>query len=290
MISQDSKASKSKLRRIAASAVRILLAAYLGILIFLYLFQSHYIYRPTREIIITPDKVRLDYESVALEASDGTSLAAWFVPAANSKNVVLFLHSNMGNMSHYLETMQTFQAYGLNVMVFDYRGFGQSGGRPSEDGTYLDAEAAWDYLVNAKKFSPGEIVICGRSLGGSIASRLARDHTPAALIIESAFTSFPDLAADYYPYLPVRIISKFNYPTLENIRHVNCPVLVVHSRQDEIVPFEHGQKIFEAANKPKQFLEITGNHNDGFLASGDRYNKVLKNFIKGNLASGHKDN
>ena len=252
---------------------------YIGLMAFLYLFQHHYLYRPDEKILISPAQIKMVCEEVSIESGDGIMLRGWFCPVENSKYTVLFCHSNMGNISHYLDVVQTLHELELSVLLFDYRGYGQSGGNTTEDGTYLDAEAAWRYLIETKKTPPRAIIIWGRSLGGSIAARLAAEHEQAALVVESAFTSFPDLASDYYPYLPVKIIARYDYNTLEYIKRVSCPVMVVHSRDDEIIPFRHGRRLFEAAREPKGFLEITGGHNEGFLINGEAYRRGLEEFL-----------
>jgi fermentation-respiration switch protein FrsA (DUF1100 family) len=172
--------------------------------------------------------------------------------------VVLFCHGNAGNVSHRLDTLQFFRSLGLGTLIFDYRGYGRSDGSPSEKGTYRDAEAAWRHLVEQRQIPPERIVILGRSLGGAVAARLAADQRPGALVVESAFTSVPDLAARMFPVYPVHLLARIRYNTLKWIRRVHCPVLVVHSRDDEMIPFRHGRRLFEAAPEPKEFLELRG--------------------------------
>lgn len=167
----------------------------------------------------------------------------------------------------------------LDIFIFDYRGYGQSEGKPAEQGTYKDAEAAWRYLIEERQMNPNEVVVFGRSLGGAVASWLAQSYTPGALILESTFTSLRDIAATLYPYLPVRLLLRFEYDTAKYLGRVNCPVLIVHSRDDEIMPFSHGQRLFEMAKEPKTFLQITGTHNEGFITSGKRYEQGLNAFI-----------
>ncbi len=210
-------------------------------------------------------------------------LSGWFVPAERSRGVILFCHGNAGNISHRLESVQVFHRLGLSTFVFDYRGYGQSEGKPTEQGTYLDAEAAWRHLVQKQQVDPTEIIIFGRSLGGAIAAWLARDHPPKALIIESTFTSVRDIGAELYPYLPVRLLSRFDYNAMDYLRQVNCPVLIVHSRDDEIIPFSHGRRLLETANEPKEILEITGTHNEGFMTSAKRYEDGLDSFISAHV-------
>jgi len=175
--------------------------------------------------------------------------------------------------------LQIFNKLGLSTFIFDYRGYGKSAGKPTEKGTYLDAEAAWNYLINEKQIKPEDIVIFGRSLGGSVASWLAKEKSPEALILESAFTSIPDIAGELYPIFPVHLLSRFSYSTLKYIREVKCPVLIVHSKEDELIPFKHGRRLFDSANEPKEFLEIAGGHNDGFVLSGKLYEDGIADFI-----------
>ena len=251
---------------------------------FLFIFQSHYIYYPERVLSADPGSIGLYFESVSFETTDGVKLSGWFIPNKNAKGVILFCHGNAGNISHRLESIQIFHRLGLAIFIFDYRGYGQSEGKPSEHGTYKDAEAAWWYLVEERQVNANKVIVFGRSLGGAVASWLAHSYTPGALILESAFTSLPDIAAKLYPYLPVRLLLRFKYDTAEYLGRVNCPVLIVHSRDDEIIPFSHGRRLFEVAKQPKQFLEISGTHNEGFITSGRRYEQGLNAFISKYLA------
>jgi len=259
--------------------VIIIASAYIIFAGSLFIFQSHYIYYPVRVLSTDPGSIGLNFESVSFETTDGVKLSGWFIPGENAKGVILFCHGNAGNISHRLESIQIFHRLGLDIFIFDYRGYGQSEGKPTEQGTYQDAEAAWRYLTEERQVNPSKIIVFGRSLGGAVASWLAQRHTPGALILESAFTSLPDIAARLYPYLPVRLLLRFKYNTAEYLGRINCPVLIVHSRNDEIMPFSHGQRLFEMAKEPRKFLEITGTHNDGFITSGKRYEEGLNAFV-----------
>lgn len=261
--------------------ILIVAGVYVLMSVFLFFTQSSVVYQPGRSIYMTPAEAGLDYEEIEYKTEDGIRISAWYIPAKakESKRVVLFCHGNAGNISHRIDTITIFHNLGLNTFIFDYRGYGKSGGKPSEEGTYLDAAAAWDYLLREKGFKPGDIIIAGRSLGGSVASRLAGKKKPAALIIESSFSSVPDLGAKLYPFLPVRLLCRFEYTTGEYVKQVKCPVLVIHSPDDEMIPFSHGKKIFEAANEPKRFMQISGSHNEGFINSGEQYIRGLKDFL-----------
>ncbi len=259
--------------------VVVIAGVYVAFAGFLFIFQSNYVYYPERILSNDPSSIGLSFETISFEASDGVKLSGWFIPSDNDRGVVLFCHGNAGNISHRLESIQILHQLGLAVFIFDYRGYGQSEGKPSESGTYKDAEAAWQYLVEERKVSPDRIIIFGRSLGGAVAAWLAQSRTPSALILESTFTSIPDVAAKLYPYLPIRLLVRFKYDTAGHLDKVSCPVLVVHSREDEIMPFSHGQQLFERAMEPKTFLEISGSHNEGFITSGKRYQEGLNTFI-----------
>jgi len=259
--------------------VIIIAGAYIIFIGFLFIFQSHYIYYPERILSADPGDIGLNFESVSFKTTDGVKLSGWFVANEGARGVILFCHGNAGNISHRLESIQIFHQLGLDVFIFDYRGFGQSEGKPTEQGTYQDAEAAWRYLIKERQVNPNEVIIFGRSLGGAVAAWLAQSHTPGALILESTFTSLPDIAGTLYPYVPVRLLLRFHYNTAEYLGRVNCPVLIVHSRNDEIMPFNHGRRLFEMAKEPKEFLEITGTHNAGFITSGKLYEEGLNAFI-----------
>lgn len=255
------------------------LAVYVILIILVTVLQPHFIFFPERRIMATPKLMQLPFEEVAFVTEDNVILSGWFIPREDSKGVILFCHGNAGNISHRLDSINIFYRLGLSTFIFDYRGYGMSRGKITEEGTYRDAEAAWRYLVRIKEYPPNEIIIFGRSLGGAIAARLAKHHKPKGLIVESTFTSVPDIAASLYPYLPVRLLARYQYKAIDHIREVRSPVLVVHSRNDDIIPFSHGEKLFEAAGNPKEFLEISGTHNEGFLTSGKRYTIGLGSFI-----------
>jgi fermentation-respiration switch protein FrsA (DUF1100 family) len=256
---------------------------------FLFIFQSHYVYYPDRILLADPSSIGLEFESVSFETEDGVKLSGWYILSENARGIIIFCHGNGGNISHRLESIQIFHRLGLDVFIFDYRGYGRSEGRPSEMGTYRDIEAAWRYLVEERQVNPDRIVVFGRSLGGAVAAWLAHRYTPGALILESAFTSVPDIAAKLYPYLPVRLLSRYKYDTARYLDGVNCPVLIVHSREDEMMPFSHGQRLFERAAEPKEFLEISGSHNEGFITSGKHYEEGLDSFISEHLETNQND-
>jgi fermentation-respiration switch protein FrsA (DUF1100 family) len=212
-------------------------------------------------------------------------LHGWWVPADPERAVLLFLHGNAGNISDRVESIQTFHDLGLSVFIFDYRGYGQSTGKPSEAGTYADAEAAWRYLTEERGIAADRIVVFGRSLGGAVACDVATRHRPRALILESTFTSIRDMARAAMPLLPVGPFLGTRYDSLSKVRKLSCPLLVVHSSEDEVVPYAQGRALYDAAPAPKSFLELRFGHNEGFILSGETYTKGLETFLEAHVAA-----
>lgn len=276
----------------ATYAAGILLLGYAVIVAVVYFNQGRLLYlphQPSRAVTATPADIGLAFEPVTLEATDGIRIDGWFVPALShpearpedrhGRGVVAFFHGNAGNIGHRLGVLDFLHDLGLATLIIDYRGYGESGGTPSEAGTYRDAEAVWAHLVEERGIAPERIVIFGRSLGSAVAAHLAARHRPGALVLESPFTSVPELAAGIYPYLPVQWISRFRYPTAAYAARTRCPVLVIHSPDDEVVPFQHGTAVFEAVPGPKRFLEIAGGHEGGFRERTAVYREGWEAFL-----------
>lgn len=259
----------------------IVVAVYLVLALFFFIRQDRLVYFPVKTFNSFPSEVGLPYREVTFTAADGVKLYGWLVGSDEYNEVVLFCHGNAGNISHRLETLAIFNHMGLRTFIFDYRGYGRSEGHPSEKGTYMDVEAAWQFLTETEKIPAGQIILFGRSLGGAIAAHLAAGNgaKARALVLESTFTSVPDLGAELYPMLPVRFFCRIKYNTRALLPKITMPVLIVHSPDDELIPFNHGQALFKAANQPKQFLQISGGHNDGFLRSGKKYIDGLSGFL-----------
>ena len=256
-----------------------MLLGYLAIAATLYIFQPRFVYYPARELDTSPQSIGLDFESVHIHTADGIRLHAWLVPARPARGHVLFLHGNAGNISHRIQTLRIFNQLGLTTLIIDYRGYGLSDGEPTESGTYQDAEAAWRFLTEQRGVSAEDIVVIGRSLGGAVAIWLATQHRAAGLVVESSFTSVAELSKRFYPYLPTSLLVRIRYPSLARIKQLECPVLIVHSPEDDIVPYAHGKRLFQAAREPKRFVSISGEHNYGFLQDERRYVAGLDGFI-----------
>lgn len=268
--------------RLLSNALVAGLAVYLGLTLYLYLFQSRFIYfpdLPSRQVDATPADAGLAFEPLKIRTGDGETLDGWFVPAPAAEHTLLYLHGNGGNIGHRVEIIQTFHDLGLNVLIFDYRGYGRSTGSPTEQGTYLDALAAWNYLSETRHIPARDIVYYGESLGGPIAAWLAERHSPRALVIYAAFTSIPEMAQQLYPYLPARLLARYRYDTRSALARLSCPVFIMHSTEDEIVPFEHATALLAAAPEPKQLVALQGGHNDALFLSRKTYVPALKNFL-----------
>src|SRR5258706_6386891 len=228
-------------------------------------FEHSQVYQPDRVLSATGAELGRPFEDVTFKASDGTGLNGWFFPAnkssARSHLVVLLCHGNAGNISTRLDLCAALLERGVNVFLFDYRGYGGSQGRPSEEGTYLDAQAAHQWLQQ-KGFAGQHIIAFGESLGGGIASELAVREPLGGLVLQSTFSCMTDLGAELFPWLPVRWMSTIKYETCAKLPRLKIPVLVMHSRGDELIGFHHGDKNFGLANEPKLFWELKGEHND----------------------------
>jgi len=267
------------MKPILLNAILIIGLAYLGLVAFVYFMQARMIYFPFREIEQTPRDIGLAYDAVTLTTRDRERISAWYVPAPDERAVLLFCHGNAGNISHRLDSLRIFNSLGLSVLLFDYRGYGKSTGTPSEEGTYADADAAWEYLVKTAGKAPEKIIAFGESIGCAVAAELSLRRQVGGLIMLAGFTSLPELGQQLYPWLPVKLLSRYRYATLQKISSISCPKLIIHSADDEIVPFRHGRALFERACAPKEFLEIRGGHNEGFLVSGTVYTQGLQQFL-----------
>jgi fermentation-respiration switch protein FrsA (DUF1100 family) len=240
-----------------------LVVACVVVLIMFRWFEQHQIYYPTRELEVDAESRRL-FEDVNFRARDGVELNGWLFAAEKNSSraswAFLICHGNGGNISHRLELCRTLLAEtGVNVFVFDYRGYGRSGGRAGEEGTYLDAQAAHAWL---RERGLSNIIAYGESLGGAVAAELALRENLAGLVLQSAFTSIPDIGSEFYPWLPVRLLSTIKYDTRSKLPRIRVPVLIMHSREDGLVRFHHAEKNFAAANEPKLLCELRGDHND----------------------------
>lgn len=259
---------------------------YVGFGLLLFLCQERLVHLPGvpgRELIATPGDRGLPWREIEITSLDGVRLHGWHIPAQPNSPTLLFFHGNAGNISHRLTSLAIFHDLGLEVVIFDYRGYGRSEGRPREAGLHRDARAAAAWLQESLGADPARTIYFGRSLGGALAASAARFHPPALLILESTFTSAREAAADLYPLYPSRWLTRLEYSTAEYLGQVEAPVLIIHSPDDEIIPFRHGQQLLAKAGARGEMLRIHGDHNRGYLASETLYRAGLKSFIARHL-------
>lgn len=265
------------IKRIASALLALLL-----MLMFLRWFEHAQVYFPDKRLVTDASALGRPAKDVSFEAGDGTRLNGWFFPANSasprSQFVILQSHGNAGNISHRLDHFAAILETGASLLAYDYRGYGRSEGRPGEAGTYLDAQAAYAWL-RQKGFAATNIVLLGESLGGGIASELATREPIGGLILQSTFTSIPDIGAELFPWLPVRRLASIRYDTLSKLGRIQAPLLVLHGREDEIIGFHHGERLFAAAREPKLFLELQGGHNNWLEAGRENYIAALNRFL-----------
>ena len=246
---------------------------------FMHLQQPLMTFFPGATLDQTPVDWGLAYDDVFLRNEDGLRLHGWYIPGRGSKQTLLFFHGNAGNISHRGASLEVFHRLGLNVFIIDYRGYGKSQGKADERGFYQDARAAWRYLTDERSIDQSDIILFGRSLGGPVAAKLAAEVEPAGIILESTFSSAKDVANTIFPVLSRLVFLRFDFNTAAYVQRVTCPVLVLHSPDDEIIPFRLGKFVYQAANEPKFFVELSGDHNSGFLLSQPVYERKLEEFI-----------
>ncbi|MFH1208471.1 MAG: alpha/beta hydrolase [Candidatus Omnitrophota bacterium] len=243
------------------------------------LLERFSIYFPIKTLEEDPRALGLSYEDVYFETADRQRLNGWYFPVPGAAETLLFFHGNAGNISHRLEKIVLLRKLGLSVFIFDYRGYGKSQGTPSETGFYRDADAAYEYLTKKRGLSAAQVLFYGESIGGAVAVDLASRKEVKAIITEETFPSVKDMVPLVLRWVPPFVFgSKFD--SLSKIRSLRCPKLILHSQDDEIVPYALGEKLFEAAGPPKRFLRIRGGHNTAFLESERAYLDGIGDFLK----------
>jgi uncharacterized protein len=241
--------------------------------------QRKMTYYPTAGLEVTPAALGLAYEDVTLPTSDGVKLHGWFLPATGAGSTLLFLHGNAGNLGDCLDNVRRLHEIGLNVFIVDYRGYGLSEGKPCEQGLYRDAEAAWAWLLARGNIPQERIVVFGRSLGGAVAVELCSRVPCSRLILESTFTSAADMSRAIFPLFPLGPFLEERYDSLSKIGRVKAALLQFHGTRDQTVPFRLGERLFQAAAGPKEFVPIQGaDHNDTYEVAGKEYFEKIRAF------------
>ena len=273
-------------RRVVWRVARSLVLIYVCLVVMLTLIQDFLLFPATKEIYRDPSFYGWAFEDVSLDVGDGETSHAWWIPVADARGVCLFSHGNAGNIADRLESISILRELGLSVLAYDYGGYGRSSGKPSEARLYDDIRAAWRHLTADRGIGAETIVVFGRSLGGGPSAQLATEVAPAGVVLESTFTSVPAAAKNFYPFLPVDWLVRHRFDNLAKVAGIAAPLMIVHSPEDSLIRFAHGEALFEAAAQPKRFLEIHGEHNDGFARSMDVYVAGWEAFLGDVLAAG----
>ncbi|MFH1355101.1 MAG: alpha/beta hydrolase [Candidatus Omnitrophota bacterium] len=237
------------------------------------------VYYPSGGIEHFPSAAGLSFEDVYISTEDGVQINGWFISIPEAKYTILLFHGNAGNIGNRIDKINLLSRIGLNVFIIDYRGFGRSQGRANEAGLYLDAQAAYGYLLNTRKIKPELIIAYGESLGTAVAIDLASKRELKALIIEGGFSRGRDMAGKIYRFLPKFIFSN-SFDSINKIRKIEAAKLFIHTPSDEVVPFALARRLYDSAASPKEFVEISGSHGMAFLDSQEKYVSSISEFVK----------
>jgi len=273
------------LTRLLVTLAAVAAIGYVASAGYLKLREIELVYHPGERDVRPPDaSLGISPRVVRFTSADGTALVGWIVYASGADSLtgawLLDCHGNAGNISSYGRPRWAawMREHGMNVFQFDYRGFGESAGTPSEHGLYADAEAAYRYLIDSVGVAPERVVIYGHSLGSGVATHLASRVKAAGMIVEGAFTAVADRGQELYPWLPVRLISSNDFDSIGRISAIPMPKLFIHATNDEVIPYAHGQRLYAAAQAPKSFLSVTGGHERAFEEDRERYYSAIKAF------------
>jgi len=266
------------LRQVTVAIIISVLVWFVMIMI----LEDQMIYFPAKypEGYWEPEEYGVAVEDCYFDTEDGVRLHGWFCASEAARLTLLWCHGNAGNISHRLDIIKNLHALGINIFIFDYRGYGKSEGEPDEEGIYRDGVAAYEYLVKKREIHPDSIVLFGESLGTAVAVDLAVKRNIRALVLQSAFTNAKDMAVRMFPIPVPPFIIHSKFDSIDKIRQVRVPVFFIHGDDDTIVPVELGRKLFDAANEPKEFYQIAGaDHNDTHLVAGKEYYRRIGAFL-----------
>lgn len=273
-----------KVKRLVQSILTITLGVYFGFLILIYIFQARLLFFPTTELAITPKAFQWNYEDVFLTLDNQETTHGWFIPTHKErKGTILLSHGNAGNIADRMDILDIYREMGFDTLIYDYGGYGKSSGSPSEQRSYRDIRAMWLYLIETRGIPQKEIILFGRSLGGGVTVQLATEVTPAAVVLESTFASVPQMAKHQFPIFPTQLLVRHRFDNLNKISRITVPTLHIHSPDDSIIPYEQGRQLYDAAQGPKTFIDLEGDHNEGYYLTGKRYTDGLDAFFSEHL-------
>ena len=260
----------------------VLMGLIVSVIVFYPQLENSIIFYPDKNLDDNPSNWNLSCKDVRFVTSDGEKLHGWFFPLSGKAPVLLFCHGNAGNISHRIENVERLVNRGISVFLFSYRGYGLSSGRPSENGIYTDGVAAYDYVTKGEKISPDRIAVFGRSLGGAVAMQ----RKVRCMIIENTFTSIRGMSKTLFPWLLFSPFLPHHYDNIAKIADVSVPKLIVHGKNDKIVPFKMGKELFALATGNKIFLPVDGaGHNDTYVVGGKAYFDAIADFISSHTSS-----
>lgn len=266
--------------KIGLGILFVILTVYLLLVGIVWAAQEHLLFRGrTHDVNKSPQDFGWPFEEVWVQTPEGRS-HGWWIPLEGARGTVLFSHGSGKNIAHYLDDAAIFRDGGYSVLLYDYGGYGRSEGVPSEERCYADALAFWEYLTKTRHIPSGQIALAGASMGSGVTTWLALQVNAGAVILENAFVSAPDVVADAYPWIPAHWIARIRFPNIDRVGKIPCPVLIIHTRDDRVVPFAHGQRLYAAQTGDKRFLEIRGSHGGGKFSSGVLYADGLHNFLE----------
>ncbi len=258
----------------------VLLILYIAWTGAMYALQEKFIFQPRRDMITHPIARTLKWDEVSLKTKDGETLSAWWMDNG-AERTVLYFQGNGANISYHTGQLFIFQKLGLNALMFDYRGYGESTGNMKHEADfYEDAATALRFLTEEKNIPTEKILLWGRSIGTAGTVELASEGNFAGVILESGFPSLGEVAQYQYPMLPARWLVRYKFLNEEKMKRVHSPVLIFHSKEDEVIPFAQGEKLFAAAREPKKFVELKGTHDRMISDSTEEYWKALREFLE----------
>lgn len=272
-------AERSILWRVCSSLLLTCGLIYGLLCLMLLCFQNSLIFSPSHIIDTVPMQNGHSFHSIILQSNNDVRIHSWFIPAKENAGTILFCQSNKGNMSEQISTIEIWNKIGYNILLFDYQGYGMSNGEPSEENCYADAKAAYNWL-KSHGYTHKNIFFHGRSMGGAVATKLAREVPCSGLILESTFTSMAGLGKAKMPYLPTSLLLYNEFPTERWLKTLKVPVLIMHSPEDETIPYKMARELFDAASTPKRFFPLTGDHRNGYKSTRG-YIRTIKDFADG---------
>ncbi|NRB60890.1 MAG: alpha/beta fold hydrolase [Winogradskyella sp.] len=268
---------QKKVKRKLKTVLIIFLSLYVMLGSALYFFQERLLFLPTKLEQDYQYQFTYNFEELFFETESNSSINALHFKTENPKGIILYFHGNAGDLSRWGKITEYFVAKQYDVLVMDYRGYGKSRGKLSEDAFYNDAQYCYDYLL--KHYKENEITLYGRSLGTGIASYLALENQPKQLILETPYYSIADVASRRFPVFPVESLLKYKFPTYKYLPNVKCPITIIHGTEDTVVPFASGRKLVGTNRKLIQFATIVGgNHNN--LINFKKYHQAIESCLK----------